>query len=81
MEKEIQFTKDYLDWVNDLRLDPPSYSPDEYAEHLRDKVAVATVIRIKNFMIANDLKPIAEWSKKDLTELEAIIRDTEKWIS
>lgn len=34
MENKIEFLESYLAWVNDNRLDPPSFSPEEYSEYL-----------------------------------------------
>jgi len=36
MQNKIEFLENYLAWVNDNRLDPPSFSPEEYALHLRN---------------------------------------------
>lgn len=36
MENKIEFLESYLAWVNDNRLDPPTFSPEEYALHLRN---------------------------------------------
>ena len=35
MEDKIKFIEDYLMWVNENKLDPPTFSPEEYASHLR----------------------------------------------
>lgn len=35
MEDKIKFIEDYLMWVNENKLDPPTFSPEEYSEHLR----------------------------------------------
>ena len=36
MEDKIKFIEDYLMWVNENKLDPPTFSPEEYSKHLRD---------------------------------------------
>jgi hypothetical protein len=36
MQDKIQFIENYLAWVNDNKLDPPTFSPEEYAIHLRN---------------------------------------------
>jgi len=36
MQNKIEFLENYLAWVNDNRLDPPTFSPEEYAVHLRN---------------------------------------------
>lgn len=36
MQNKIEFLENYLAWVNDNRLDPPTFSPEEYAIHLRN---------------------------------------------
>jgi hypothetical protein len=35
MLENIKFVEDYLLWVNNNKLDPPTFSPEEYASHLR----------------------------------------------
>jgi hypothetical protein len=35
MHDNIKFVEDYLLWVNNNKLDPPTFSPEEYASHLR----------------------------------------------
>ena len=36
MQDKIQFIENYLAWVNDNKLDPPTFSPEEYAIYLRN---------------------------------------------
>ena len=36
MDNKIQFIQNYLTWVNDNKLDPPTFSPEEYEVHLRN---------------------------------------------
>jgi hypothetical protein len=36
MQNKIEFIESYLTWVNDNKLDPPTFSPEEYAVHLRN---------------------------------------------
>ncbi len=35
MLENIKFVEEYLIWVNDNKLDPPKFTPEEYASHLR----------------------------------------------
>jgi len=36
MDKQIEFVENYLQWVNDNKLDPPKFSPEEYAFYLNN---------------------------------------------
>ena len=51
-ELEIKFLENYIDWVNSRKLDPPTYSPVEYAEHLanlRNAEIVEKALEMLNF--------------------------------
>ncbi len=71
-DKEIQFLENYIDWVNSRKLDPPTYSPAEYAEHLanmRNAQIVEKALEMINFYNKG-----TKWDPEMLDELAAILR-------
>jgi hypothetical protein len=71
-ELEIKFLENYIDWVNSRKLDPPTYSPAEYAEHLanlRNAEIVEKALEMLNFYS----KGIA-WDPEMLDKLGEILR-------
>ena len=71
-DKEIQFLENYIDWVNSRKLDPPTYSPAEYAEHLanmRNAQIVEKALEMINFYNKG-----TKWDGEMLDELAAILR-------
>jgi hypothetical protein len=71
-DKEIQFLENYIDWVNSRKLDPPAYSPAEYAEHLanmRNAQIVEKALEMINFYNKG-----TKWDGEMLDELAAILR-------
>lgn len=71
-DNEIKFLENYIDWVNSRKLDPPSYSPAEYAEHLanmRNTEIVEKALEMLNFYNKG-----TTWDPEMLDELAAILR-------
>lgn len=71
-DNEIKFLENYIDWVNSRKLDPPTYSPAEYAEHLtnmRNAEIVEKALEMLNFYNKG-----TNWPKDMLDELAAILR-------
>lgn len=71
-DKEIQFLENYIEWVNSRKLDPPTYSPAEYAEHLanmRNAEIVEKALEMVNFYNKG-----TKWDKEMLDQLAAILR-------
>jgi hypothetical protein len=71
-DKEIQFLENYIEWVNSRKLDPPTYSPAEYAEHLanmRNAEIVEKALEMINFYNKG-----TKWDSEMLDELAAILR-------
>lgn len=36
MKDKVKFVEEYLQWVNDNRLDPPAFTAEDYAQHLKN---------------------------------------------
>jgi hypothetical protein len=71
-DNEIKFLENYIDWVNSRKLDPPTYSPAEYAEHLanmRNAQIVDKALEMINFYNKG-----TKWDSEMLDELAAILR-------
>jgi len=51
MESKIKFVEDYLQWVNDNKLDPPKFSPEEYSlylNYLNNQEILDEIIKVIN---------------------------------
>lgn len=71
-ENEIKFLENYIDWVNSRKLDPPTHSPAEYAEHLtnmRNAEIVDRALEMINFYNKG-----VNWPKEMLDDLAKILR-------
>jgi hypothetical protein len=71
-QKDIQFLENYMDWVNSRKLDPPTYSPAEYGEHLANMRNAEIVDRALE-MLEFYNKGI-DWPTNMLDELTKILR-------
>jgi hypothetical protein len=71
-DNEIKFLENYIDWVNSRKLDPPTYSPAEYAEHLanmRNAEIVDKALEMITFYNKG-----TKWDTEMLDQLTAILR-------
>ena len=71
-ETQIKFLENYIEWVNSRKLDPPTYSPAEYAEHLanlRNAEIVEKALEMMNFYNKG-----TKWDSEMLDELAKILR-------
>lgn len=71
-ETQIKFLENYIEWVNSRKLDPPTYSPAEYAEHLanlRNAEIVDKALEMMNFYNKG-----TKWDVEMLDELAKILR-------
>lgn len=71
-QKEIQFLEKYIDWANSRKLDPPTHSPAEYAEHLTNIRNAEIVDRALEMV--NSYNKGTDWPKGMLDELAKILR-------
>jgi hypothetical protein len=53
-DKMIQALEDYMVWKREKELYPPKWTPEEYAEHILNMEARATLIRIHNIFDSED---------------------------
>ena len=64
MKNKIKFIEDYLQWVNDNKLDPPTFSPEEYHVHLNN---------IKNQELIDEIILLIESSADAKKTIDSII--------
>ncbi len=70
--KDIKFLENYLDWKSEKTLVPPTWSPEEYAEHLEQaenaKRIEAAIAMIDKYNMGVDWEPAMVDSLKKILE-------------
>jgi hypothetical protein len=66
-DKMVQALEDYMAWKREKELYPPKWTPEDYAEHILNMEARATVIRLQNIFdnedpdfLASNTNPLTE---------------------
>lgn len=52
---DIKQLEDYNQWRIDNRLNPPTYSPQEYAEYVENQKNKSIIVKAKNFLDAYNM--------------------------
>jgi hypothetical protein len=73
-ESKIDFLENYVEWANDRKLYPPTHSPTEYAEHLRN-LRNSEIIEKALEMIGRYEFVHTGWSKEMIDKMAKILRD------
>jgi hypothetical protein len=73
-EQKINFLENYVEWANDRKLFPPTYSPAEYSEHLRN-IRNSEIIEKALEMIGNYEMSETGWPKDLVEKMAKILRD------
>ena len=73
-ESEINFLENYVEWANERKLFPPTFSPTEYAEHLRN-MRNSEIIDKALQMIGTYEMSETGWSKELVKTMAKILRD------
>lgn len=72
-DKMVQALEDYLAWRRDKELYPPKWTPEEYAEHILNLEARATLIRIHNIFDTEDPDFLASNSNALTAMIEEVL--------
>jgi hypothetical protein len=73
---DIQLLEDYNRWVVDNKLNPPTYSPQEYAIHLESekaKVQLAKAVEMVEYYSTGN----TPWGAEVVSKLLRILKDEE----
>lgn len=73
-ESKIDFLENYVEWANERKLFPPTFSPTEYAEHLRN-LRNAEIIEKALEMIGKYENLGTPWHPDMVEALAKILRD------
>jgi hypothetical protein len=73
-KSRINFLENYVEWANDRKLFPPTHSPTEYAEHLRN-IQNAEILDHALEMIGKYEQSTQGWSQEMIQSLAKILRD------
>jgi hypothetical protein len=73
-QEKINFLDNYVEWANDRKLFPPTYSPTEYSEHLRN-IRNSEIIEKALEIIGNYEMSDAGWPQSLVEEMAKILRD------
>lgn len=73
-KSKVEFLENYVEWSNDRKLFPPTHSPTEYAEHLRNLRHSEIIEKALRFV--NDYEQSTQgWSQEMVADLARILRD------
>jgi hypothetical protein len=73
-ESKINFLENYVEWANERKLYPPTHSPTEYAEHLRN-MRNSEIIEKALEMIGSYENIGVPWHPDVIEKLAKILRD------
>lgn len=73
-QERINFLENYVEWANERKLFPPTHSPAEYAEHLRN-IRNSEIIDKALEMIGKYEESRVGWSQEMIADLARILRD------
>ena len=73
-QERINFLENYVEWANDRKLYPPTYSPTEYSEHLRN-IRNSEIIEKALELIGNYEMSETGWPKELVEKMAKILRD------
>jgi hypothetical protein len=73
-QEKINFLDNYVDWANDRKLYPPTYSPAEYSEHLRN-IRNSEIIERALEMLGDYELSETGWPKELVQQMAKILRD------
>jgi hypothetical protein len=73
-ESKIDFLENYVEWANERKLFPPTHSPTEYAEHLRN-LRNSEIIEKALEMIGTYELSETGWPREMIEKMAKILRD------
>jgi len=73
-QDRIRFLENYVEWSNDRKLFPPTFSPTEYAEHLRNMRNAEIIDRALEMLGKYELSETG-WPREMIEQMAKILRD------
>jgi hypothetical protein len=73
-ESKIDFLENYVEWANERKLFPPTFSPTEYAEHLRNMRNSDIIDRALEMVGAYEMSETG-WPREMVEKMAKILRD------
>ena len=73
-ESKIDFLENYVEWANERKLYPPTHSPTEYAEHLRNMRNSEIIDKALEMIGAYEMSQ-SGWTREMVEKMAKILRD------
>lgn len=73
-QDKVQFLENYVEWANDRKLFPPTHSPTEYAEHLRNMRNCEIIEKALEMIGKYELSETG-WPREMVEKMAKILRD------